>query len=303
MGLLVHLFRHLRVGDLGAQLLNFSAVAAVVFAQLFLNGLHLLAQHKLAFALPHAGLGALVNFARDLHYLNAVHHHRQQAVHALAQVHLFQQFLLLGGLDVQVARHDVGQGAWHLHALNTLRQLGRHLGQQAQDFHRPLPEPQKERLGFAVQRGGGVFNHLDLGHHEVKALHVTLHPKTLLPLADDVVGTVGRAHVAQDGRHRAHGRQIGTAGRFHFRVALHQDAHRALGFDRVLRRRNRARSPNGDGHDGAGEQHHVAHRHDHHGVFRNRRQGGLAGVKLNNGFSHVCLPMGLPSAFACGWSS
>ena len=267
-GLFGHLLGHAGLVDQFVQFSQFGRVVAAVFTEFFLDFLELRAQQELTLALADAGLGALVDVARQVQHLDAVHQHVNDAVQPLAQVDLFEQFLFFGRLDVHVSGHQIGQHAGAVNVLHRLQHLLGYLGQQLQYVQRTLLELHVAGFYFPVALGRGLNDALDTRHHEIKAVQVSEHPKTLLPLANDVVRTIRRGDIAQDGGHGPHGRQVIGRRVVGLRVALHQDADRPLGLDGVLGRIDRALTANADGQDHAWKQHHVAHRHDDHGIVR-----------------------------------
>ena len=100
-------------------------------------------------------------------------------------------------------------------------------------------------------------------------------PEALNALADDVMVAVGRRHIAQDVHDRADGMQVGRHQLFLRRVALQHQQDLALLAHGLLDGGDRRGPADADREHHLGEQHEVAHRHDDHGVGRQRRGRGL----------------------------
>ena len=225
------------------------------------------AQQELSLPLSQTGFGALVDVARELHDFNAVHQHFKHPVHPHFEIHLFQQGLFLGRFDIDIAGNQVGQHAGGIDALDCIHHFLRHLGQQLQDLNGTLLEPHEARLNFLVVFNHGFNNTLNFCNNERESVQKPDHAKALLALTNDVVRAIGCGDVAQDGCDGADAGQIIRPGGVHLRVALHQDADRTLRLDCVLSRCNRAFTTDGNRHNHAGKQHHVAHRHNGHRVI------------------------------------
>ena len=91
--LLLDLLRHLRVGDGLVELGHFGRFALLTFAQLALDGSHLLAQQRLALALVERGLGLAADLLRQPQHLDAVRQQTQHLVHARRNIDRLQDLL------------------------------------------------------------------------------------------------------------------------------------------------------------------------------------------------------------------
>ena len=283
--LLVHLFRHLRFGDGFPELLDFGGVALVAFAELLLDRLQLLAQQILALAPVHARLGALVDFARKAQHLEALREQVQHAVQAPLQIHGFEQLLFLRRLDIHQAGDHVGERRCGTDVLHRAHQFLRRLRHELQHLECALLQPHEARLDLLAGRVG-FFDAVHARHEEGIAFQQFDHAKPLLALADDVMRAVRRRHIAQHVGERPHRVQILRTGAIDLRIALQHYADRTLGLDRLLRAGDRIVAAYGDRQDHAGEQHHVAHRHEDERIIGQGERAARAvdGCGGGNGF-------------------
>ena len=96
--------RQVGVGNAPAQILRLRLVA---FAQLVLDGLHLLPQVVVALGFGHLLLRGRFDLALQLEQRNLVRERRGDDLHLLEQAVGLEDLLLLDGLDVHQAREQV----------------------------------------------------------------------------------------------------------------------------------------------------------------------------------------------------
>ena len=185
--------------------------------------------------------------------------------------------------------------------LQTIDDFLRHiLRQQLEDFTRPLLQGQRPRFDLLVGLRG-VGNALHARDKEVVAIEELQHAKALLALADDMVSAVGRGDVAQHVGGGADPVQVVGTRLFDLALTLQQHAERALVACGKLGGGDRANAADGDRNQGAGEQHHVAHRQDNQRIIRQRprivRNG--PGRRIRHGF-HLCRVCGGFAVSLCG---
>ena len=156
---LLDLRRHLGFGDRLGELGDLGGTL-VAFAQLLLDGAHLLAQQVLAVGFADRRAGPLVDLARDLQDLDAVRQQLEQLVEPRLEVEGLQQRLLLLGADV----HQPGDEVRELRRVLDRLERGHHLlgdlRQQLQDLVRALPEA----AGAPVDLGVRLLRLLDELH-------------------------------------------------------------------------------------------------------------------------------------------
>ncbi len=260
------------------------AVAVLAFAELLLQLVQLLAQHRFTLALAERSLRLLLDVAGDLQHLHAMREELHHLVEPLLEVKGREQILLLLRLDVHEAHDQVSKLARRVDATNGPRQLGGHLRQQRQRFHRPLLEKFHARLDVGalfLRLGQG----LDTRGEERSLAHDLQQAEPAFTLTDKVMRAVGRGHVADHGGKDAQVVEVRHLGLFEGRIALQQKADLASGAHRFLGRGNALLTAERDGQHDAGEEHDVTHRHQRHGVGRQRWQfdtrscWGLVGIR------------------------
>jgi hypothetical protein len=263
----------------------------LVLAQLPANGAQLLAQHCLALALVDGLAGLAPDLPGQLQHLELVRHEIHHPVQALLEVGGLQQGLLLLGRDVEEARDEVGERGGRFHALQRAHQLLGHLRHQLGRLQGLLAQVVGARLhGLALAHG--LAHGLAARDHEGEALDEVQRPEALLAPAHQVVGSVGRRHVAQHLGDGADAVQILGAGLVLARVALQQEADGALAAHRLLGGSDGAFAAHRHRRHHTGEQHQVAYRHHDHHVLGQGDAGGalrlLAGLVENLLFHVVC---------------
>ena len=263
------------------ELGNLRALAVVAFAELTLDRGHLLAQQHLAVARVECRLGLAADLRGKAEHLDAVGEQPRDAVEPRRDVDGLQYLLLLVGGRVHVGRDHVGERGRRLDALNGGQKLGRGLGQKLHGLHRLSLEVDEARLdvGRNRRRLGNAQHARD---EERPAGQEFDDLEALLALADEMVRAVRRRDVARDIGDRTHAMHVDRKGIGRFGIPLHQDADRPLFPHRLLRGRDRARTPDRDRKHHAGKQHGIAHGHDDERIVRQRRQmhrAALAGVR------------------------
>src|SRR5882672_11495637 len=138
-----------------------------------------------------------------------------------------------------------------------------------EDLERALLQLHEPRFDL-VAGGLGLFDAPDTRHHERVALEIFDHAEALLPLADDVMRSVGRGDVAHDAGDRADEGKLARSRLLGFRIPLREDADRPLRLRGCLGGGDGGFAAERDGHDHAGEEHHPAHRHNNERVLGKR---------------------------------
>jgi hypothetical protein len=92
-----------------------------------------------------------------------------------------------------------------------------------------------------------------------------------------MVSAIGAGYIANDAGDRAGLMQVAAGGPLQVRIMLQQEAELAIVSHGFLRRRQRAVAVDGHRHDGAREQHQIAHRNDHEHVVGDRVHDIAAG--------------------------
>ena len=138
--LLLHLLRHLRLGDRLVELGDLGRLALIALAELALDRRHLLAQQHLALALVERRLGLPADLVRQPQDLDAVREQARDLVHARGDIDGLQDLLLLLGLHIHVGGGEIGE----LRAATSTtwiggQQLGGRLRQQLHRLHRLRP--------------------------------------------------------------------------------------------------------------------------------------------------------------------
>ena len=134
--LVLDLLRHLRVGDGLVELGHLRGLALLAFAELALNGGHLLAQQRLALTLVERGLGLPADLLRQPQHLDAVRQQTQHLVHAGRDIDRLQDLLLLFRLHVHVGDGEIRKCGRPLDRLDRGQELRRRLRQQLDCFQR-----------------------------------------------------------------------------------------------------------------------------------------------------------------------
>ena len=261
---LLDVLRHLGRLDLLVERVEVAGVFA--FAQLVLDRLQLLAQHRLALVLGELLAHLRVDLLLDLDQLDLALQQDQQPPQPLRHVALDQQRRPLVGRQVDRRGDDVAQAARILVLVQHLRGLVRDVGRDGDEL-----------LGDVVDRHAQavdldrVLADLDqrlVGGHEVGLL---------LREADDAPAfhaaqhrghaVLGRLHDADDLTLDADRVQVGAGRLFDVGVLLGADQHaRALAAQR-LDQTQRAGPADLDGHHRAREQHQVAQREQREGLW------------------------------------
>src|SRR5207342_1334030 len=99
---LLGLLRHLRLGDLLAELVEITA-AVIQLAELFLDRLQLLAEDVLALVAPHLLLDLRVDPLADLQHLELARQELEDLARAGLEVERLEDVLLLADLELEVA--------------------------------------------------------------------------------------------------------------------------------------------------------------------------------------------------------
>ena len=216
---------------------------------------------------------------------------REQVEHAVeAPLHVkdFQDFLLLLGLDVQEAGHQVGELSRVVDLLQDAGELRHGLGQQRDGLQGPLLQDEGAGLqGCGVRRG--FRDQIEAGRHEGQALQVIEHPKALFTLTDHMLGAIPGGEVADHPGDGAHGIQV-SARRFpEGRIPLQYQPDAPAAAGRLLSSRKRDAPADGQRDHGTREHHRVADRQNDQHVFGDLLHRGR-GIRSRIGYclAHTC---------------
>ena len=270
--LFLDFFGHAGIGDGFGDFLQLGC-AFISFAKLLLDGAKLFAQQVLAALLADRLLGALIDLLRDAQHLGTARQDFEQAVEPGAQIEGFQQRLLLFDGGVHQHGNDIRQLRRCFNRPQAVDHFLRYfLRQHLEDFDGALLQGQRPRFDLLVILRG-LGDALHARDEEVVAIEELQHAKTLLALADDMVCAVGSSNITQHVGGGADPMQVVGTRLFDLALALQQHTDRALGAGRELGGGERAGAADGDRNQGAGEQHHVAHRQYDQRIFGQRLRG------------------------------
>ncbi len=295
-GLVLDLFWHIGVADRLFELGDFGRLSLVAFAELALNGRHLLAQQDFAVARVERRLGLSADLLRQSQNLDPMGQQPRDPLQSGDDIHGLEDFLLLVRRRVHEGRHQIGERAGRIDALDGRQQFVWRLRQELYRLYRLLLEMDKAGLDL-VGRRGGLGNFRRLGDEERPAVQILDDPEPLLPLAHEMMRSIRRRDVADDIGDRPHAMQIDWQGIVDLGVALHHDADRLLLPDRSLRGLDRAGAAERDWQHHSGKQNHAAHRDDDQRVRRQRRLRGRAGILFGAGRG-LCVSHRAPPTFA-----
>ncbi len=254
---LLGLLGQLGLDDLLGELVEVAG-AVVELTQLLLDGLELLAQHVLALVAAHLLLDLGVDALLDLEDLELARQELQHLAGPGLEVERLEHVLLLGHLELEVRRHEVGQVTGLGHAVDQGAGLLGQLGHELDHALGDVLEVHHQRVELDVGRGR-VGHGLDLGRQErlgalergrLEARHALQdHREVVLGQLDDLEdagGAPDRVQVA--------GLWVLGAG-----VLLGQDADdRALLGDGVLDEPDRLATADVDRDDRPGKEHRVS---------------------------------------------
>ncbi len=264
--------------------------AFVAFAEFLLDRLHLLAQEELALAVLHRLARLVADFLGELQYLDAVREPFQHLVDAGGDVEGLEQLLLLFRLQIHEASHEIGEQRRGGDAANRVGELGRRFRQELQHFLRTAAE--FDQASFHLRALDlALRNALDARGKVGVAVEELEHAKALLALTDQVMTAVGRGHVAHHVGDGADPVQMLGLRILERRVALQEQADRAVGANGLLGRGDGTLAADAGRQDHAGEEHEVAHADDRDRVGWQRTLAGRCGTGRGGRNGH-CAALG-----------
>ena len=200
------------------------ALVAVVLAELFLDGLELLAEHVLALILAHLlldlGVDALAHF-QDLELAREKLQHLADALFCVDRLEELG-FLFDGG--VQVGGHEVREGSGRLDRVDQRARFTRKLGHELDDLLGDVTEAHAERFGFVVL-GLGLVEADDLGFQVRPGLRHFLETNADDALEDERVVARAVLERLEDARRTTDGVEIFRAWIVRRRVLLSEDGN------------------------------------------------------------------------------
>ena len=179
--------------------------------------------------------------------------------HSSADIDRLEDFLLLVRRRVHEGRHQIGERAGGFDALDGRKQFAGRLRQELYGFDRLPPEMEETGLDLVGCRSR-LRNPLGPRDEERPTGQIVEDSEPLLPLANEMIGSIGRRDVANDIGDRPHSMQVDRKGIGDLGVALHHDADRLLFLDRPLRRQHRTGTAERDRQHRRRKKHHAAHR-------------------------------------------
>ena len=185
---------HARLFHLLAKLVDFRD-SVVGFAQLLLNGLHLLAQQEFALALVHLLLNLLVNLVAQLEHFLFLGKLAHQRFQPLADVEGFEQFLAHHGVERRQRRsHEIGQPRRRIDIHHFGLQIVGKLRRTRHHFPEQLLHVALERRQFRIALISKIRLHLHPRPHErLQADHFE-HTDAVQALQKRHHVAVGHAH-------------------------------------------------------------------------------------------------------------
>ncbi len=159
---------------------------AVVLAELFLDGLELLAEDVLALVLAHLLFDLGVDAVAHLQDLELAGQQAQHLADALLDVHRLEQRRFLVHGSVEVRRDQVREGAGGLNRIDERPGFPRELGHELNHLLRDVPEAHRERLGLVI-RHRRLLEALDLGLEVRRSLRHVRELDSRQPLKDERV--------------------------------------------------------------------------------------------------------------------
>jgi hypothetical protein len=258
-GLLLRLVGHARGFDLVAELVVF-ALLVVAFAQLLLDGLHLLAQVVLALVLLQLGLDLALDLVADLEHLEVFHQDLVEPIEPRADLEDLQHLLLLrGGQRRQAARDEVGEARGILDVRGQGLQL---VGERGGELHHALEEALRalgEGLHLDLVLGtDDVVQQLDVGADVRTILVDLLETEALHALHHEAQRPVGELEHLVDVRERADPEEIALDRIVDRGVALRDHADHLPLAHRLVHERDRRLPCHRERKDGVREQDRVA---------------------------------------------
>ena len=203
LGLLAGMLGKVRLLDLLAQVRRLGLLL-VHLAELFLDGLELLAKEELALPSLHLGLDLRLDLAADRDQLQLAREHLREAAQPLAEADLREQLLALLRLDAaQRARDQVSQLGGILQVRRRDLQLLGEVGNRLHDLGERALHVAEEALELG--RGRHLVRRLLDARHEVGLpLDVLRDPDALCAVDEDPQRAVGHLHHPGDRARHAH---------------------------------------------------------------------------------------------------
>ena len=266
-GLLVDLLGQVRLVDAVAQLVDLG-LGLVGLAQLVLDGLELLAQDVLALGLVHLRLDLVLDLGAQLQHFQLPVHEGGEAAQPLGEVDLFEQLLLVLGLEAHGGGDEVAESRRVVDVGGRQLQLVGQVGDQLDDPGVDGDEVALQRLQFGAR-------HHDVGqvvHHGGQVRLFGDEPLDLDapdPLGDDAQRAVGGLDHLLDGGEHPDGVDVVRAGHLDVRPFGGHQAHLLVAAQDVVDEGDRPGLAHGQRRHGVGEDHGVLERQD----GQHRRRG------------------------------
>ena len=234
------------------------ALVALFFAQLFLDGLELLAQHVLALVLAHLLFDLRVDALTHLQDLELSGEQPEHLPDALLGIDGLEELRLFVDGRVEVGGDEVRQLTRLLDGVDERARLAGQLGHQLDDLLRDVAKAHREGLGLDVLSLGLVESRNarpQIGRHLPDVLHADSHQ----PLEDQTVVAGAVLERFENARGNAHGIEIRLSRVVGRRIALRKDRDDRLAqvLD-VFDQSDGFLAAHVEGSDGAGEEDRVA---------------------------------------------
>ncbi len=238
------------------------ALVSLFLAELFLDGLELLAQHVFALVLAHLLLDLGVDALAHLEDLELPGEQPEHLADAVLDVDGREQRRLLVDGGIEVGGDEVGELAGLVDRVDERAGLARELGHQLDDLLRDVAQAHRECLGLDVVG----LRLVEARHARLEIRRVAgdgLHAHAHEALEDERIVAARVLERLQHARCNADRIEIILAGVVRRGIALREDDDDRLAevLD-VLDERDRLLAAHVERRDGAGEQHGVADRQD-----------------------------------------
>ena len=188
--LFVGVLRQLCLGD---AVFEFPHIVFAVFAvaEFLLNGLHLLVQIILALRLLHLALDARADALFDLKHADFAFHQRIDAFQTFGGRGQFEELLLLGNLDVNVAGNRVSEFGRIVDLCDRAQNFRRHFLVELHVAFKLRDDGTRQRFELVVL-GLFFFDGFDAGFEELVISHIVFDARAAHAFDQHLDGAVGQ---------------------------------------------------------------------------------------------------------------
>ena len=257
-GRLVDLLRERELLDLAAQFVDLRLLL-VGLAQLLLDGLELLAQEVLALALVDLAAHVALDLRAQLQHVELAGQDADELAHALLDVVLLEQVLLVLGLDAHGAGDEEGERPRLLHVGGRHLELLRQVGDERHDLAEHAEQAGAQGVDL-TRLPGLVLDLLDARHQVGLFAHELRHAHALQALHQDAHRAVGQLDHLVRQPHRTDRVQQVRSGRLHLRILARDHGQQAVAGEHVVDELDAALLADGQRDHRVREHHRVAQR-------------------------------------------